>query len=123
MAVWEKYPGQLRADLQRFYGIDLDKAEEHTAGHIATLVEYLPSDSNVIKAELGKDGEWSLNDVLLAEIRNIFALFVYGMGAPGKRGPKPALIGPSWMTDQKRTLEARAMTISDLMEELSKPRG
>lgn len=113
----------LRADLQQFFGIDLDRAMdgEHSANHIAQLIECLPQESR-LSHSVNKDTQWSLTDVLLAVLINNFRMFVYGMSDPKKRGQKPELIGPSWMTTQKKTLPARVLPIDKLLEELNKPR-
>ena len=113
----------LRADLQQYFGIDLDRAMdgEHSANHIAQLIECLPQESR-LSHSVNKDTQWSLTDVLLAVLINNFRMFVYGMSDPKKRGRKPELIGPSWMTTQKKTLPARVLPINELLAELNKPR-
>ena len=113
----------LRADLQQYFGIDLDRAMdgEHSANHIAQLIECLPQESR-LSHSVNKDTQWSLTDVLLAVLINNFRMFVYGMSDPKKRGQKPELIGPSWMTTQKKTLPARVLPINELLAELNKPR-
>lgn len=118
------YPDALRADLQRFYGIDLDHAMagEHTAGHVASLVAYMPQGSMMAVAR-DPDNAWSLESTLLAELRNLFAGYLWAMLDKRKRGSRPADIGPSWMRrEHTRTLEARVLSIEDLMDELNKPR-
>ena len=116
--------GALRADLQQHYGIDLDGAVDgaHTARHVAALVVNLPRNSRLAVAE-NPDMAWSLTDVLLAALINSFRGFVWGMSDPKRRGNKPDLIGPSWMTKGKtRSLPARVLPIEELMKELNKPR-
>lgn len=118
------YPDALRADLQRVYGIDLDHAMagEHTAGHVASLVAYMPQGSMMAVVD-NQDNAWSLESTLLAELRNLFAGYLWDMSDKRKRGSRPADIGPSWMRrEHKRTLEARVLSIEDLMDELNKPR-
>ena len=113
----------LRADLQQYFGIDLDRAMggEHSAVHIALLVTQLPQESRLVHT-VNKDAQWTLPNVLMAVLINNFRMFVYGMSDPKRRGAKPELIGPSWMTENKRTLPARVLPIDKLLEELSKPR-
>lgn len=113
----------LRADLQQHFGIDLDHAMDggHSAEHIAQLVAHLPQDAR-LNRDANPDAQWALGDVLLAALINNFRMFVYGMSDPRKRGAKPEPIGPSWMTENKRTLPARVLPIKKLMEELNKPR-
>ena len=111
----------LRADLQRYYGIDLDAAMRggHSAAHIAALVKYLPSDC-ALRREHDKDAAWTLRDVLLASILNSLNMLIYGMGDKRHRGRKPQLVGPDYMT--KKKLPARVMSVDELMRELNKPR-
>lgn len=113
----------LRADLQRYYGIDLDHAMagEHSAGHVAALVAFLPSDANLRRAADG-DAAWTLEATLMASILNSLNLLIWAMSDQRKRGPKPQLVGPSYMSATKSTVPARTMTIDELMEELGKPR-
>lgn len=124
MAAVREHPDELRADLQRYYGIDLDHAMngEHTAGHIASLVVCLPSDAALFRT-INPDAAWTLQSVLLAAIFNNLTGLIYGMSDKRKRGSKPKRIGPSWIVNQdKRKLDARPMSITELMAELSKPR-
>lgn len=111
----------MRADLQRVYGIDLDKAMagEHSAGHVAALVAHLPSDASLYRAR-DKDAAWTLDATLLAAILNSLNALIYGMSDARKRGKPPERVGPSKMKGGKAP--ARAMTIDKLMAELSKPR-
>ena len=113
----------LRADLQQYFGIDLDRAVdgEHSANHIAQLIECMPQESR-LSHSVNKDTQWSLTDVLLAVLINNFRMFVYGMSDPKKRGQKPELIGPSYLTTNKKTLPARVLPINELLAELNKPR-
>ena len=94
---------------------------EHSASHIALLVTQLPQSARLVHL-VNPDSQWALTDVLLAALINNFRMFVYGMADPKKRGSKPELIGPSWMTENKRTLPARVLPIDQLLEELNKPR-
>lgn len=115
----------LAADLQQYFGIDLEKAMsgEHSVTHIAQLVAHMPLESRLAKST-SADAAWTLTDVLMAALINNFRMFVYGMSDPKKRGAKPELIGPSYLTEQanKSTLPSRVMPISKLLEELNKPR-
>ena len=119
----DEHPDALRADLQRHYGIDLDHAMagEHTAAHVAALAAGLPSDA-LVRQAIDPDAAWTLEAVLLADLRNMFAMFSWGLGNPRKRGAKPKRIGPSWMRSRMRKLASTAMTVEELMAELRKPR-
>ena len=119
-----KHEDETRADLQRVYGIDLDhaRAGKHTASHIAALVACLPPDSNIARAN-NSDAQWTLEACVLADINNMLSGFIWGMSDPKRRGNMRKPIGPSWMTKgNDRTLEARVLTIDELMAELGRPR-
>ena len=117
---------ELRADLQQTYNVDIDHAiaGAHSAYHIACLVAQLPIDAR-IRVTHDADCRWTLDNVLLARLCNSFSMFVYGMSDKKKRGAPPKLIGPSCMTNnqQMRTLPARVLPVSELIEILNKPRG
>ena len=124
VAEYQAHESKLRADLQQYYGIDLDRAMdgEHSPHHIACLVVELPSDAR-LRVAFSDDAIWTLNDVLTAQLLNAFNSFAYGMSDKRKRGRKPELIGPSWMTaKKKRTLPARTMPVNELMEILNRER-
>lgn len=118
----DEHPGALRADLQQYYGIDLDHAMrgEHSAGHVAALAEHLPKDARVF-VEVNGDARWTLTDLLLAAVVNDFNAWIYAHGDPKKRGRPPKIVGPESMRP-KHTIPARTMTADELMRELSKPR-
>lgn len=125
VTAWHMYPNELRADLQRFYGIDIDHAMqgEHSAEHIAALVSCLPHDAS-LRVAVNPDAAWTRENIILAELRNMLASLIYGLSDRQKRGNPPKPIGPSWMTKKAmRSLEARLLSIDELMAELQKPRG
>lgn len=114
----------VRADLQRYYGIDLDHAMRgaHTPQHIAALMSNLP-DGSMTQRAINADAGWSLDATLLAAIYNQFRVMVWSMADKKSRGAEPQPIGPSFMTQgRKRKLPARSMSIEKLMKELNKPR-
>ena len=114
-----KYPDELRADLQQYYGIDLDHAiaGEHSASHIAALVRCLPSDARVCRRE-DADAMWTLDNVLQAAILNAITGFMWGMSDKSKRGKRPEPVGPSYMAVKKK-LPALVMTIDELERQLA----
>ena len=118
-----QHDGALRADLQQYYGIDLDRARsgEHTATHIAALVANLPREARIV-AIGNKDAVWGLRETLFAILINNFNLFVWGMADKKKRGAKPELIGPEYLIKPKKKLAARVLPIDELMKILSMPR-
>lgn len=121
-----EHEDELRADLQHYYGIDLDHAMagEHSAGHVAALAFNLPPGS-CLKAAIDPDAGWTRTDMLLAMLVNLFNALNYGMSDRKKRGPEPKRVGPSWMTkgdEHKRNIAKRALPVDRLMEILSLPR-
>ena len=114
----------LRADLQQFYGIDLDHATRgrHTVNHVAALVSQLPQESRLCRL-VNADAVWDMDSIVLAVLVNCFNGFVWGMSDKRRRGKRPDLIGPSWMTQgARKSLPARALPIERLVSELKKPR-
>lgn len=118
-----RHPDELRADLQRHYGIDLDQAMAggHSAAHVGALLANLPRDAALFQA-VDDDAMWTLEAILLAEVRNGIQGLMYMLADPATRGAPPTPIGPSWMRNTGRTLEAMVMPVDELMAELSKPR-
>jgi len=115
----------LRADLQQYYGIDLDHAMTggHSVHHICCLVMQLPSNARIRTAG-NADNQWTLNDVLMASVLNSLNGLIYGMSDKKKRGHRPEIVGPSWMQDKHtRSIPARVLPANELMKVLSLPRG
>lgn len=112
------------ADLYQVYGLDLQSAmaggmEPPT---VAALCAQLPPGSRVWVAE-DSDYWWTGERVLLAALLNDLRGLIWGMSDRKKRGAPPKPIGPSSMTrGRSRTLAAVAMSKSDLLAELAKPR-
>ena len=114
----------MRADLQQYYGIDLDRAArlgEHLPTHVADCAAMLPQGSRVLLA-INKDTAWSLTDTLLAMNLNFWRELLWVLGR--RKGAEPERIGPSWMRKKQsvRKVDAMAMTVDELLEILSKPR-
>ena len=69
------------------------------------------------------DAKWTIERTILAIIANSLNMLIWGMSDKSKRGKRPQLIGPSYLRNKQRTLDAQVMTIDELMEKLNKPRG
>lgn len=114
-----RFPNELRADLQAFYGIDLDRAMagEHSAAHVAALVSCLPPGSRVSVA-FNPDNVWTLERQLLGLIFNAIA----AVFTPKEKSP--AQVGPEFMrfSDKGSTITGMEFTPEELMAELAKPR-
>ena len=92
----------------------------HTAHHIAVLASQLPERSRVACA-MDPDNAWGMDQVLAANLVNCMVMLMYSMGDKRRRGPRPQMVGPSWMNGRRR-MDAQAMTVDELMEQLSRPR-
>ena len=65
-----RYPSELRADLQRYYGINLDDVGETVGAlHVAALVACLPLGSSVLSA-IDQRNSFTETDWLLLGILN-----------------------------------------------------
>lgn len=93
----------------------------HSAPHVAALVHQLPPDSRLGVLQ-DPDNAWSLEAVMLAAVFNDLQAWQWAQLDRKKRGPMPEKVGPSWMRQHGRKLDAQAMTIERLMQELSKNR-
>ena len=93
----------------------------HSAPHVAALVHQLPPSSRLGVLQ-DPDNAWSLEAVMLAALFNSFQAYQWAQLDRKKRGPMPEKVGPSWMKQHGRKLDAQVMTIEQLMRELSKKR-
>ena len=87
-----KYPSQLRADFQRFYGLNLDGlGAEYTYRHAADLAAHLPQESACVRAQ-NPEFEWTDTQYLLRSIEFSLRVIVWQNtkdGQKGRRKPKP----------------------------------
>lgn len=93
----------------------------HSAPHVAALVHQLPPTSRLGILQ-DADNAWTLEAIIAAAIFNSFQLYQWAQADKRSRGPMPEKVGPSWMRQRGRKLEAQVMTIAQLMRELSKDR-
>ena len=86
------HPGELRADFQRYYQLNLDgMGEQYTFAHAACLACNLPSDSATLKAMYPRNG-WTQTEYLLHAIEYDLRVLSWQLGAGGKgrnKKPKP----------------------------------
>lgn len=69
------------------------------------------------------DLAWTRELQLLAMLVNQARMDAWSRSDKSQRGPEPRAVGPSWAREgQARSLPARALPVSQLMEELSRPR-
>lgn len=96
---------------------------EHSAGHVAALASHMPHGESMLYEAIEPDAGWTREQVLLALLVNCLNGLTWGMSDKKSRGPRPALVGPSWMAKGKtRKLAARTLRTDELMKVLSKPR-
>lgn len=110
-------PSALRADLQQYYGIDLDRAKAgaYTAAHVAALVTELPQDSRCMVA-LNPENRWTLQPYLLGTLINVLGRVFGGKDAR-------ALIElPGQDMRDSQTIKGQAMSAAELMDILARPR-
>lgn len=68
MLAEEECPDELRADMQQYYGLNIDgMGVDYSYAHAAVLVSQLPSNSRVCKF-INPDAEWTEETALLASI-------------------------------------------------------
>lgn len=86
------HPDELRADFQRFYGLDLDgMGADYTCAHAASLAVALPAESATVRAER-PEAAWSDEAYLLSAIEYDLRMLVWlnsEDGAKGRNRPRP----------------------------------
>ena len=105
------------------YGICLDHAMEgaYPAPFVASLADQLPPGCRW-RVSYDEDAWWTADRLLMASILNTLRGLVWGLGDKKKRGPAPKPIGPKAAAKRGRSLPATAMSVDELVAELSKPR-
>lgn len=121
MALRRKHGGALRADFQRFYGLNLDGlGRDYGVLHAADLAVHLPLDS-VTKLEMG--GGWTRSELLLATLVDEFRFYVWAK-AGGKAKHKPKPIPRPGVVDEsrKRMKDALLLPVDEVARRLAMPR-
>lgn len=87
-----KFPAQVRADVQRFYGLNVDDVGyEFSFRHLADLVACLPRESATLRAYDSRN-EWSIDTHLLASVLDVLRWIQWSKTAKGAKNqgqPKP----------------------------------
>lgn len=121
VALRRKHGGALRADFQRFYGLNLDDmGRTYGVLHAADLAVHLPAES-AVKREMS--GGWSRSEHLLAELVDGFALYMWAK-AGGKAGRKPKPIPRPGVSDgsNARMKDALLLPVDEVRRRLAMPR-
>ena len=118
-----EHPDALRADFQQTYHLDLDgMGRDYTTLHAADLLAQLPEGARVWRA-YDERAAWTAERTLLAAIVNDLNWLVWSKTKDGQRNRnRPKLVGP-FEAEKKRTVSGVAMTVDELNEALSRPRG
>lgn len=102
-----KYPDELRADFQQYYGLNMDgMGEGFSYAHAASLMRQLPSCSRVSKA-LNPDNEWDDATYMLALIEYDLRVLIWQNTKDAQKGrnqPKPNKT-PHEITEQRKRAE------------------
>jgi hypothetical protein len=105
------------------YGICLDAAMTgaYTAPFVAALCNQLPMSCRW-RVSYDEDAWWDTDRVLMASLVNSLNGLIWGMADRKRRGPRPKIVGPSWMRGHGRKVPATVMSKRALLRELAKPR-
>lgn len=113
----------MRADFQQFYGLNIDgMGRDFSTTHAADLLVELPGESR-IKRVYGGDGTWDFDRLLASLAVDALNVLVWQRTKDGQKGrnrPKP--ITPQ-VKNSGRTIGGMSMSIEELNEMLSRPRG
>lgn len=98
-----EHPAQLRADLQQYYGLNIDgMGSEYSYNHAAALVANLPRSSRIAAIE-NAACEWADNDYLLYTIEYTLRVISWQIGGCKGRAPEP-LPTPSEQAERRRKI-------------------
>ena len=118
-----EHPDALRADFQQHYCLNLDgMGRDYTTLHAADLLAQLPEGARVWRA-YDERAVWTTERTLLAAIVNNLNWLVWSKTKDGQKNRnRPKLVGP-FDSEKKRSISGMAMTVDELNEFLSRPRG
>lgn len=133
-ALMGRYPDELRADLQQYYGICIDDVgTKFSVEHLACLAAQLPLQSRTLSA-VDPDNCWDLSAILQACLINQFNDYIWGKAtanakAAKKRPPEQIPhIGTKAMREtnsKKHTnkITGNAMPLDEFKKQLERMRG
>lgn len=106
--------------MQRVYGLNIDEAgERYSIYHLASLVAFLPHDSNTYMA-IEPESQFGLLEMLLVRIEHDLSIGNWLNSRDGEKGinrPKP-LFSPRKKVSKQR----EALTVEELERRLALPR-
>jgi len=98
-----KHPAQLRADIQQYYGLNLDgMGSAYSYEHAAALVANLPRSSRIASI-LNEANEWADNEYILRSIDYTLRLISWQIGGGKGRAPEP-LPTPQQVAERRRKI-------------------
>ena len=125
-----KYPDQLEADFQQYYGLDIAKVDKERASRLACQ---LPRQSRVLIA-MDQANLWSNSDIELIQIANGIETIKWQLSNQGSRRRRTSPPKP-YIPEELRTLAKRAQrekttksqdlephTIDEMKQILARPR-
>lgn len=121
VAFRNRHGGALRADFQRFYGLNLDDlGKTYGVLHAAELAAHLPPESATM---LAVAGGWSKTDLLLATLIDDFRFYMWAKsGGKAKNRPKPIPRPGVVDESRKRMKDALLLPVDEVKRRLALPR-
>lgn len=119
-AGWRRlYPAELRADMQQYYGLNIDRmGRDYTVVHAADLAAMLPSNSRTYIA-IDPENAWTLEAQLSAAVANAARDLVWlEADAKRRRSNRPRPIGPKPPPNP----DVESIDADDYLEELERLR-
>lgn len=90
--VMHNHPGELRADLQRFYHLNLDRmGTEYRPRHVAEIIPHFPPESSLVRA-IKPGAAWDFKEHLLVAILDNWNLWLWANSRDGEKNrnrPRP----------------------------------
>lgn len=116
----------MEADLLRYYGLDLWPeltGPRLTWRRLRVLIEQLPPDAAVVRAQLGDKARWDVAEQLLARTCHLLELQLYQAADPKKRGPAPKPIPMPWDGDTPTSAERMAEALRSFRDRHGTTKG
>ena len=117
-AVLGNHPDELRADFQRFYGLNLDGMGcEYTVAHAAALASNLPPESATVRAMV-PEAAWDAHTYLLSAIEYDLRVLVWQNSRDGQHNrnrPKRPQTPADVERIRKKTVETDFAAIAEAL--------
>ena len=116
-----QHPAELRADFQRYYGLNLDgMGSDYSVAHAADLAACLPRDSATMRAH-DPLNEWTIEAQLLALIEFWAHDWIWAHTKDGKAGRNPPKLRVP--TEKKIGGDQERMTVNEMMDFMASLKG